>query len=92
MNYNKPYIAIPKKELTIEDLVDLTIFRDVYAEENDRPKYAAFNKRIFDIDKSAYDCGSSASWFFNNEERMRDVGQGNTAQEAIDNLLEKLNK
>ena len=75
-----------------EDLAMLVVFRDVYAEEYGRPLYAAFNKRVFDIDKSAYDCGSSSKWFFDNEERMEYVGQGNTVQEAIDNLIEKLNK
>lgn len=90
--YYKPYIAVPKKELTIKDLVALTIFRDRYAEEFDRPLYAAFNKDLMDIDKSAYDCGSSSRWFFGDEEHLKEVGQGNTVQEAIDNLIEKLNK
>ena len=89
--YNKPYIATPEKDYKIEDLVALTVYRDRYAEEFDRPLYVAFNKDIADIDKSAYDCGSTSKWFFGNEEHLKEVGQGNTIQEAIQDLLNKLN-
>lgn len=74
-----------------EDLAMLVVMRDYYAEEYGRPLYMAFNDRMQYIDKSAYDCASSSNWFFSDKERLKNVGQGNTVQEAIDDLKRKLN-
>lgn len=89
-NNRQPYIAYPQKIQSADDIKELTVIRNRYADETGTGKYIAFSS-YFDIGNYL---GLSCSQFkhcINNEERMKKVAIGDSIEECVDRLIDKLN-
>lgn len=88
---NKPYIGMPKHINTTDDLEELTVMKNKYAEELDLPPYIALNCDIDAVPHALRDSYTTMRWFCENiDECETPIGMGYTIDEAVQNLIRNL--
>lgn len=88
---NKPYIAIPKHINGADDLEELTVMKNKYADELDLPPYIALNCDIDAVPDALHNSCTTMRWFCENiDERETPIGMGYTIDEAVQNLIRNL--
>lgn len=86
----KPYIAYPKKVKTEDDIEQLCVMRNKFAEESGFPKYIAFKSESDLKCFLDFSC-PEFKWFVEDNKRLSRIGVGESIKEAIDSLLSKIN-
>ena len=86
----KPYIAYPKKVKTDDDIEQLCVMRNKFAEESGFPKYIAFKSEVDLKCFLDFSC-PEFKWFVEDNKRLSRIGVGESIKEAVDNLLGKIN-